>query len=91
VLLSHPDGTAGYRLVPRARESRVTRSRAGLGEDRLEVILDGELYLTLDLEFDTAGQAEAFAGFLHTHVWSSAASAPALVGAPHTRILEFRR
>jgi len=45
----------------------------------------------LDLEFDTAGQAEAFAGFLHQRIWSSPASSPGLVGAPHTRILELRR
>jgi hypothetical protein len=45
----------------------------------------------LDLEFDTAGQAEAFAEFLHQHIWSSPASSPALAGAPQTRILDLIR
>jgi hypothetical protein len=45
----------------------------------------------LDLEFDTAGQAEAFADFLHQHIWSSPASSPALAGAPQTRILGLIR
>ena len=43
----------------------------------------------LDLEFDTAGEAETFAGFLVQHVWSSAASSPGLGGAPKTRILDL--
>jgi hypothetical protein len=46
-------------------------------------------YLMLDLEFDTAGEAETFAGFLVQHVWSSAASSPGLGGAPKTRILDL--
>jgi hypothetical protein len=48
-------------------------------------------YLMLDLEFDTAGRAEAFARFLHQEVWSSPASSPALAGAPQTRILDLVR
>jgi hypothetical protein len=67
------------------------RAAAGVRGFTIRQPVDDPKYLTLDLEFDTAEQAEAFAGFLHTHVWSSAASAPALVGAPHTRVLELRR
>ena len=67
------------------------RATAGVRDFTIRQPVDDPKYLTLDLEFDTAGQAKAFADFLHTHVWSSAASAPALIGAPHTRILELRR
>jgi hypothetical protein len=45
----------------------------------------------LDLEFDTAGRAEAFAEFLHQHVWSSPASSPGLAGAPQTQVLNLVR
>jgi hypothetical protein len=48
-------------------------------------------YLMLDLEFDTAERAEAFARFLHQNVWSSPASSPALAGAPQTRVLDLVR
>jgi len=48
-------------------------------------------YLALDLEFDTRGQAESFASFLHDRVWSSPASSPALAGRPQTSVLELRR
>ncbi|HZC62451.1 MAG TPA: hypothetical protein VE464_12535 [Streptosporangiaceae bacterium] len=51
---------------------------------------DDPKYLTLDLEFATAGQAEAFASFLHEHVWSSPASSPAPAGPAQTRILDLR-
>jgi len=48
-------------------------------------------FLTLDLEFDSAGQAQAFAAFLHTRVWASPESSPALAGKPSTQILDLRR
>jgi hypothetical protein len=46
-------------------------------------------YLMLDLEFDGASGAEAFAAFLERHAWSSPDSAPALAGVPRTRILDL--
>jgi len=67
------------------------RAAAGVRGFTIRQPADDPKYLTLDLEFDTAGQAEAFAGFLHQRVWSSPASSPGLAGAPHTRILELRR
>jgi hypothetical protein len=45
----------------------------------------------VDLEFDTQGQAESFADFLHNRVWSSPTSSPALAGRPQSRILDLRR
>jgi hypothetical protein len=67
------------------------RARAGVRSFAIRQPLDDPEYLMLDMEFDTAGQAEAFAEFLHQRVWSSPASSPALAGAPRTRVLEVRR
>lgn len=66
------------------------RRRAGVRGFVIRQPVDDPKYLTLDLEFDTAGQAEAFAGFLRQRVWASPASSPALAGAAQTRILELR-
>ncbi len=67
------------------------RAKAGVRSFAIRQPVDDAKYLMLDLEFDTAGQAEAFAGFLHQHVWSSPDSSPALAGAPQTRILDLVR
>jgi hypothetical protein len=65
------------------------RAAAGVRGCAIRVPVDDPNYLMLDLEFDTAGGAEAFAGFLRQHVWSSPASAPGLAGAPTARILDL--
>jgi hypothetical protein len=67
------------------------RADAGVRSVSVRQPVDDPKYLTLDLEFDTAGQAEAFAEFLHRRVWSSPASSPALAGTAQTRILELRK
>ena len=67
------------------------RAKAGVRRYAIRQPADDQKFLTLDLEFDTTGQAEAFAAFLHKNVWSSAGSAPALAGRPQTRILDLRR
>jgi hypothetical protein len=41
----------------------------------------------IDLDFDSASQAEAFLAGLH-EVWGSRQAAPALIGRPQTRIIE---
>lgn len=66
------------------------RTNAGVRSFAIRQPMDDPKYLMLDLEFATAGQAEAFASFLHEHVWSSPASSPALAGAAQTRILDLR-
>jgi hypothetical protein len=43
------------------------RAKAGVRRYAIRQPADDQKFLTLDLEFDSAGQAEAFAGFLHTH------------------------
>jgi hypothetical protein len=67
------------------------RAKAGVRGFAIRQPVNDPKYLLLDLEFDTQGQAESFAGFLHDHVWSSPASSPALAGRPQTSILELRR
>jgi len=67
------------------------RANAGVRSFAIRQPVDDPKYLMLDLEFDTAGPAEAFAQFLHQHVWSSPESSPALAGAPQTRILDLVR
>ncbi|HEX9031686.1 MAG TPA: hypothetical protein VF834_07545 [Streptosporangiaceae bacterium] len=72
---------------------RFAEARANAGVRGLAISrpVDDPQYLMLDLEFDSAGQAEAFASFLHEHVWTSPESSPALVGAPRTRVLDLVR
>jgi hypothetical protein len=67
------------------------RAKAGVRRYAIRQPADDDTFLTLDLEFDSAWQAEAFADFLHSRVWSSPDSSPALAGRPQTRILDLRR
>ncbi len=67
------------------------RANAGVRGFTIRQPVDDPTYLMLDMEFDTAGRAEAFAEFLHQQVWASPASSPALAGAPQTRILDLVR
>jgi hypothetical protein len=64
------------------------RADAGVRGHAIRLPADDPKFLTLDLEFDSATGAQAFAVFLEQHVWSSPASSPALAGKPRTRILE---
>ena len=65
------------------------RAQAGVRSVAIRLPLDDPQYLMLDLEFDSAGQAQAFADFLMQHVWSSPASSPGLAGTPQARILDL--
>jgi hypothetical protein len=65
------------------------RAKAGVRSVAIRLPADDPQYLMLDLEFDTAATAEAFAQFLKQQVWSSPASSPALAGPPQTRILDL--
>lgn len=49
---------------------------------------DDPHHLMLDLEFDSAADAAAFARFLEERVWSDPAASPALAGVPRTRVLD---
>ena len=65
------------------------RAQAGVRSFAIRLPVDDPQYLMLDLEFDSAGPAQAFADFLMQHVWSSPASSPGLAGTPQTRILDL--
>jgi hypothetical protein len=65
------------------------RADAGVRGYSIRRPADDARYLLLDLEFDTADAAAAFAQFLEQRVWSSPESAPALAGVPRTRLLEL--
>ncbi len=63
------------------------RTRSGVRAQRVQQPVDDPRYVVIDLDFDTADEARRFLAFLQTTIWSSAANAPALAGAPQTRIL----
>jgi hypothetical protein len=63
------------------------RDRAGVRSYAIRLPADDPAYLMLDLEFDSAEPAEAFATFLRERVWSTPEASPALAGTPQTRIL----
>ena len=65
------------------------RVGAGVRSFVIRQPVDDPTYLMLDLEFDSADRAEAFAGFLQRHVWSSPVASPGLASAPQTRILDL--
>jgi hypothetical protein len=63
--------------------------RAGAGVRR-EVVRqppDDPKYVIVDLDFDEAGDAEAFLGFLRANVWSNPEASPALDGQPEATVL----
>jgi len=64
------------------------RARARVRDFAIRLPVDDQSYLSLDLEFDSSGDAQAFADFLEQKVWISPATAPALAGVPRTRILD---
>jgi len=64
------------------------RQQAGVLQHRILRPIDDPRYVVIDLDFETTTKAEAFLGFLQTKVWASRENAPALVGTPHTKILE---
>ncbi|MEV0174550.1 hypothetical protein AB0I00_25945 [Streptomyces sp. NPDC050803] len=64
------------------------RRKAGVLRHRVRRPVDDAAYVNVELDFATVGQAEAFLAFLRNTVWSTPAHAPALAGAPRTRILE---
>lgn len=50
--------------------------------------VDEPNYVVIDLDFDTAAEADASLAFLWEKVWASRENAPALVGTPRVRILQ---
>jgi hypothetical protein len=65
------------------------RARSGVRAERIQRPIDDDRYIVIDLDFDTAREAEGFRDFLEKQVWSTPGDSPALVGAPHTRIFQI--
>jgi hypothetical protein len=63
------------------------RAKAGVRGFAIRLPEDDPNHLMLDLDFDTADGARAFASFLERTVWASPTASPALAGVPRTRIL----
>jgi hypothetical protein len=64
------------------------REQAGVRGHRIQQPIDDPRSVVIDLDFDTTDQAQRFLHFLQTTVWASPQNAPALVGAPRTKILQ---
>ena len=64
------------------------RATFGVRAQRVQRPIDDPHYVVIDLDFDTPDEASRFLGFLRAKVWSDASNAPALVGAPLTKILQ---
>ncbi|MDQ0603865.1 hypothetical protein QF037_008210 [Streptomyces canus] len=64
------------------------RADAGVRRHRVQRPVDDPAYVVVDLDFDDVAGAERFLGFLKSTIWASSGNAPALAGAPRTRILE---
>jgi hypothetical protein len=65
----------------------VGRAASGVRRYRVFRPLDDPRYVKIDLDFDGVPEAEAFRAALE-HLWGSERAAPALAGAPRTRIVE---
>jgi hypothetical protein len=63
------------------------RQNAGVKAERVAQPVDDERYIYVELDFDTAEQAEVFKQFLETKVWSNPDASPALGGTPRARVL----
>jgi hypothetical protein len=50
--------------------------------------VDDSHYVVVELDFATLDQAQRLLGNLKAKVWNSPVAAPALAGAPQTRIME---
>jgi hypothetical protein len=64
------------------------RRQAGVRGERIQRPIDDANYIVIDLDFDTADEAQRFLNFLKTQVWAIPENAPALAGTPSTMILE---
>ena len=66
----------------------IGRQQSGVRRHRVLRTIDDPNYVMVDLDFDSASEAEAFLAALRRDVWASRRAAPALVGSPRARIVE---
>jgi hypothetical protein len=65
------------------------RQESGVRRYRIFRPIDDEKHVMLDMDFDSAQEADGFLTVLKNDVWSSPDKAPAKVGMPRARILEM--
>ncbi len=63
------------------------RESAGVRSHAVRRPVDDPHYVSVDLDFDTAEDAESFLQTLRSRVWANPSASPALAGDPITRIL----
>lgn len=63
------------------------RQRGGVRAHRVYQPVDDDKYIVVELDFDSADEAERFKRFLESNVWSSREASPGLAGAPQARVL----
>ncbi|MCO4252804.1 hypothetical protein [Pseudarthrobacter raffinosi] len=66
----------------------VDRAASGVVGHRISQPVDDSHYVVVELYFNEPGPAEQLPANLKSRVWNSSSAAPALNGAPRTRILE---
>jgi hypothetical protein len=64
------------------------RRGAGVRAQRVQRPVNDTKFVVIDLDFDSAADAERFRGFLTTQVWTNPENSPGLAGTPETMILE---
>jgi hypothetical protein len=64
------------------------RHNAGVRAQRVQRPVDDPRYVVIDLDFDTAGEAQSFQSFLTTQVWARPENSPGLAGTPESMVLE---
>jgi len=64
------------------------RQQSGVRRHQVLRPTDDPDYVVIELGFDSPSEAESFLAWLRREVWSSREAAPALMGAPQTRIVE---
>jgi hypothetical protein len=65
------------------------RGRHGARRHRIFRAVDDDRKVTLDIDFDTASEADSFLTVLRNNVWSSSDKAPAKVGTPSAQIIDL--
>jgi len=66
----------------------VNRAASGVLSHRIGQPLGDPHYIVVELDFADLDKAERLLSNLREHVWHSPANAPALAGAPRTRIIK---
>jgi hypothetical protein len=65
------------------------RGRHGARRHRVFRAVADDRRVTLDIDFDTPSEADAFLSILRNDVWSSSDKAPAKVGMPSAQIIDL--